>query len=300
MTISSIDKWNVFCQIRGSVPLFWKQDRLWRLKPRLSLDSAADVDAHARALRAHLKDLDKAYIRPLAAAGEAASPVVSEIEGLTKSDASIAIVNLIDKKGPARSLGVMLSSALRRLASRPTSHVSLDALEKQLSKTDRALCTEETYRIPINSKGGNRFAGKANILGIKYLWFDQHYAIAISGGVKAMDQLMHKLKGFIGDPQCAGDVGIPHLGNCLQIDEKGNVVRLQSKIIRTNCIDCLDRTNFAQVSTARCICCGHLIYIPRRRKTPNMLQLYFILVAIRPMVLAVAASGGPPIGPPAR
>lgn len=52
----------------------------------------------------------------------------------------------------------MLSSDLRRLAPRPTSHVSLDDLDKQPSKTDRALRTEETYRIPINDKGENYFA----------------------------------------------------------------------------------------------------------------------------------------------
>jgi hypothetical protein len=153
-------------------------------------------------------------------------------------DTSVALVNLIDKAGPARALGTMMSSALLNLGGK----VASSAEAEDEGPGDRSGCTEERYRVPLF---GRRTADE---LGVSHLWFDQHYAIARLGSVDAMKALYQKLRPFILEPNCSASTGPYSLGNYLQIDHAGNVVRLQLRLIRTNCIDCLDRTNFAQVN----------------------------------------------------
>jgi hypothetical protein len=150
----------------------------------------------------------------------------------------MALVNLIDKTGPTKSLGIMMSSALLSLSERIPIGLQADVEE------DRSRCSEVLYQLPLGRREGNRPPDK---LGLNYLWFDQHYAIARSGGVDAMKELYQKIRPFILESKSTSNSGPSCLGNYFQIDHAGNVVRFQRRLIRTNCIDCLDRTNFAQV-----------------------------------------------------
>ena len=91
-----------FVQIRGSIPIFWSQPETWKLKP--SILPLSDLALHGRALKTHLLDLAKYYVRRFS------SPMVNDESvkalGNSTGQPDIVMVNLIDKSGTQGQLGI--------------------------------------------------------------------------------------------------------------------------------------------------------------------------------------------------
>lgn len=156
---------------------------------------------------------------------------VSRIPG-RGGDGGVAVVNLLDKAGVQLRMGRDLSRALGSIgAQSPGSPPASEEFREELSTED--------FRVP--AAGGSAR--------VRYLWYDYHYNTDHFGMQKA-DSLYWPLREYLEDgielgPGQRG--GGPRRGNFFLSDRDGAVRRLQKGVIRTNCIDCLDRTNVIQV-----------------------------------------------------
>ena len=92
-----------FVQIRGSIPIFWSQPETWKLKP--SILPLSDLALHGRALKTHLLDLAKYYVRRFSS-----SPMTNDESvkafGNSTGQPDIILINLIDKSGTQGQLGI--------------------------------------------------------------------------------------------------------------------------------------------------------------------------------------------------
>lgn len=153
----------------------------------------------------------------------------------------IAIVNLLDKSGMQLKMGSELSTLLANLGSRMEDVSSSPASEKI-----REELTFEEFKMPVDGSSSCR---------LDYLWYDYHFNTNHFGIQKA-NTLYAPLREFLEE---GTDVeknydnetifkALRGCGNYFLSGRNGTVLRLQNGIIRTNCIDCLDRTNVVQVT----------------------------------------------------
>jgi hypothetical protein len=128
---------------------------------------------------------------------------------------SICFVNLIDKKGSQASLGRIWIDAISNISA-PSSPLSLANLDDRSEVTifDRIVLSE-----PAN-------------LTLRYIWWDYHKCLKQFSDLLKLQPSLHT---FI-------------KSNSSFFQQVGKqIVRKQDMIIRTNCVDCLDRTNVMQV-----------------------------------------------------
>ncbi|KAI9363018.1 SacI homology domain-containing protein [Zopfochytrium polystomum] len=170
-----------YVQIRGSIPLFWRQVPNLKYQPPLYIDKSPLLSS---AFRYHFDDLHSRYGRVIA-------------------------VNLINKHGYERRLGEEFAREIQALNSDPKN--------------------------------------------LRYVHFDFHKECSKMRWDRLsllIDELRPELK---------------EQGYFLRVEGKpGNegtrvVQRKQSSVVRTNCIDCLDRTNVVQSVLAREFLCQQLV-----------------------------------------
>eukprot|EP01039_Chlorochromonas_danica_P006469 gene6469-7134_t len=80
----------------------------------------------------------------------------------------------------------------------------------------------------------------------RYLWMDYHYKVK-HDGVKAT---LNKLHGYL-ETALNSDRAFFLMENIKREDKSTFVKRSQTNLIRTNCVDCLDRTNVIQTTVSR-------------------------------------------------
>ena len=204
-----------FTQIRGSIPLYWEQIETWRLKPPISPD--LNLTSQYTPLGTHVSAMCSDYC---------SNGKVGDKGGKSDDDddddvPDMVFVNLIDKKGMQGALGACLSKALKGL--QKNSNINLNRDEKAL--LNRNITTVEISRIQDTL--------------IEHIWFDYHNKCS-GGKTSSLGELMPLL-----DPISIGSDGYLH------INKHGKILKKQNKIIRSNCIDCLDRTNVVQSNIAR-------------------------------------------------
>lgn len=124
----------VSLQVRGSIPLFWRQPSAWQLRPPVFLQptSSHSLQEHATALRTHLCDLVNSYFVPLwstntnngssgckggqgglrCAVGYDHSNAVRNTASVPRRQ-SVFMINLVDKKGVQAQLGVLWHRVLQ-------------------------------------------------------------------------------------------------------------------------------------------------------------------------------------------
>ena len=238
-----------FLQIRGSIPLFWGQPEVWKLKPSIIVER--DLTSHATALKTHLLNIVKSY-RP----------------------ASIYMINLIDKVGTQGELGKWLHAAFDRLQrgdieSFQTYHDVIDQKSAKLLQnianinskidcipmkidripgiSDRSAVTAVDYYCPLNN-AETRFGGSSinSINNIKLIWFDYHKKCKKSN-IDSLKEIHTVMNGKMHSKSIDND---GHGSDYFSFNDK-DLLTLQNNIIRTNCIDCLDRTNVVQSTVAR-------------------------------------------------
>lgn len=211
-----------FDQVRGSLPTFWSQHkRSWLMKPKVKLLTPPEHPTLLKSAGWHFRELHEKYC-----CHGTGSP--NENTGC----GGVAVVNLLDKSGVQFTMGQDLSTLLGRLGQREGNHGRAD------NRQFREEMTEENYAMNIEGHTAKT----------KYLWYDYHYNTDHYGIQKA-NTLYAPLRDYIAGGARLGfnlPRNVPR-GNFFCCDKDGAVLRVQTGVIRTNCIDCLDRTNVVQV-----------------------------------------------------
>lgn len=198
-----------FVQVRGSIPLYWSQPTPWKPKPDIVIDPD---ESSANMLPSQSSAMQK-HIKHLASD-----------YGLScnSNHARLVMVNLVDKKGGQGALGKMWFDMLKVLHGTSLAEGSQHDLE------DRSAITSQEFSIPLAAK-------LVEHVRCKYVWMDYHYQCQHEGAQEAIKKLKS------------------HVQPLLESDDflhssKSKGTKGQQSLIRTNCVDCLDRTNVVQVS----------------------------------------------------
>lgn len=194
--------------MRGSIPLKWKQSRTWMLKPPVEL--LPDTSIQRKFVINHYQSLATQY-------GLLQSPAIS----------SILAINLIDKKGGQGILGMIWRRLMRQIDS---SNESDDSLREAITNHSKSSDHDQIKldRDEINSEDFMMNGCKNSLI-----WFDYHHHCH-GTNVKAIEKLYSYIAKVI---QYDG----------LYVQLEGSLVSNQRRLIRVNCMDCLDRTNVVQV-----------------------------------------------------
>lgn len=211
-------------QTRGSIPLLWSSPaHVTTYRPKVHIET--DPLSQARALRAHVFEQLKIY----SGYDYFSSPprIVDDIwKNVLPCDASakknygsptslLTIINLIDKHGDQGKLGRSLDSVLQAV---------LDIHSVAGAKTENVPNLKET---------------------VNHVWFDFHAECRKEKG--GWDNLKALLNQIESDMDAQGYLSaVPS-----DIDNSFHILRYQKGVLRTNCMDCLDRTNVVQSIIAR-------------------------------------------------
>lgn len=229
-------KLSAFRQIRGSIPLHWSQPETWKFHPPIRLDSSESVDV-STARQEMVKAVQRYCCHSYASSTE------------TSLQPSVFVVNLIDKKGGQRVLGSRWLHALfQAFGTRNRS------LPSTLLNFDRSDLTVMDFVVSTQSGTGKESpkAPSWNTRG-RYVWFDYHYQLKERGVSALQDIHRHVLPalstsrgGFFSfkTPSPSKDSSNPKKN----LHNKEESMSFQRTIVRSNCVDCLDRTNVMQVS----------------------------------------------------
>jgi phosphatidylinositol 4-phosphatase len=216
-----------FTQIRGSIPLFWSQKQLWKLRPDIAVDNN-EPDAHITALQLHLDDLHCNYVY-----NKNRNAIKSHGNKDRLSGPHVIFVNLIDKKGAQGHLGKLLGRSFERI------NTNIRDIENDSNDNNgpRNQMTTEDYRIKVSTQIASK--KEKQTLKLRHVWFDYHSECR-GGNVTALTKLRTSVVTDSTKP-----------GGYFHQRRDGSVVSVQSRVIRTNCIDCLDRTNVVQSTIGR-------------------------------------------------
>ncbi|KAL9190038.1 hypothetical protein ACHAXT_007249 [Thalassiosira profunda] len=202
-------------QTRGSIPLHWSSPAyVTEYRPRVYV--GVDPVAQARGLRDHLLGELWRYSSP--ASGRADGPKQrSRIRAIKDGDAAVetklAMVNLIDKHGDQGRLGTAFDSVLSAV---------LEVYQPETNQKEKGAAVE-----PFLRPGS-----------VEHIWYDFH-AECSGGRWDRLSQLLEQVSPAL-DRQgyfCAVPTGD---------GSNWELRRLQDGVVRTNCMDCLDRTNVVQ------------------------------------------------------
>jgi len=211
-----------YVQVRGSIPLLWSSPVTMKYAPKVRIDS--NVDRHRQAFQRHL-------------------------DGLFKDFDEVLMVNLIDKKKDQGRLGKefednaeyfskQLQGSKRRRdeAGRNLDHGGAQAMASRGGQDDAG-------KDGGSGDASDRSAGAASpaepaLSPLQFLWFDFHKECAKM-------KWNHLSRLF----ERKGDIMLGH--GWFQTDESGRIMQTQRGVVRTNCMDNLDRTNVVQSVIAR-------------------------------------------------
>ena len=171
-------------------------------------------------------------------------------------------MNLIDKHGEQGVLGRLWLDCLRNLSLTCEGGSSISRLGAGAPSEDQNRNHVTVEDFVLNGLQGeqpaaNRVGDAGNKLEstdplrIRYIWFDFHKKCK-GGNVRSMAELYAPLQRYLEGPDAyffaEGIDGVPDGEEGPSgADRSVGTVRLQRGVIRTNCIDCLDRTNVVQV-----------------------------------------------------
>ncbi len=216
-------------QTRGSIPLRWSSPtdvKTYRPRIRIGIDPLAQ----ARALRQHLLEQFSYYV----AVEDDGSRVGPENSSNVAKFAKLVFVNLIDKKKDQGRLGRAFDAVLKAV-------MDVYAVKPQEQEPPLPPRLYDLHSSPPPNKESNRKPIE-EMLGdpkaVDHIWFDFHAEVK-DGRWDRLTSLLNDLQPTLLDhgyflavaPNSTSDWSIQHL---------------QKAIIRTNCMDCLDRTNVVQ------------------------------------------------------
>ncbi|KAL7578756.1 hypothetical protein ACA910_015987 [Epithemia clementina (nom. ined.)] len=257
-------------QVRGSIPLHWSSPtdiKTYRPKVRIGTDPLAQ----ARALRQHLLDQISRYIivNDQGNAGACSEDIeavkinggvavkinggvgnVLPADGKTAATASsttaqprnhpgLLLLNLVDKKDDQGRLGRAMDSVLQAV---------LDVYQTRQLYDTESIGDSTT----ISAVEDNHHHLNSNM--IHHEWFDFHAQVKGGHWDDRLQSLLQDLKPILDEQSYFRASYHASRNNAYNNDDSsGNwqIERLQNGVIRTNCMDCLDRTNVVQGLFAR-------------------------------------------------
>lgn len=255
-----------YVQTRGSIPLRWSSPTdIKTYRPRVRIGT--DPIAQARALYNHIVDQLQRYCieRPPHIGtndnsneddlkGRSKSNAKSSNQKLNRNDSSslplLLLVNLIDKKSDQGRLGRALDAVLQAV---------LDVVSTTEQRVD------SSFYYPIK------------LMNVQHLWYDFHAEVKNGRWDRLsilLDQVIPTLlnHGYFqaSANHCnSGSSTTRHNGMSFRID------KLQNGVIRTNCMDCLDRTNVVQSIFSRYILFQQISHLKNQFPTPLSYKVAF-------------------------
>ncbi len=225
--------------------MHWSQPQPWKVKPDIVLSSSSsssagtgdndnpgvfdpqDITHHAQAVECHLLSLASAY-----ALGDGAGQRGQRAKGQPR----LYLVNLIDKKGDQGMLGRLWHMVLLALHKK-------NALASEVAAKDdwedRGQVSCQDLEAALPGAGAS-----PDLLPIRYIWMDYHYTCKHEGVEASMRKLYASLEAALLSSAA-------FFLSCPDEEQSRPRRHIQQSLIRTNCIDCLDRTNVAQVGRGR-------------------------------------------------
>ncbi|CAM9886247.1 unnamed protein product, partial [Phaeothamnion confervicola] len=220
-------------QVRGSIPLFWSSPVNLKYHPPVRIGD--DAARTAAALRLHALALLGRY-----------GGGYNDFGGHSDGRGGVVLVNLVDKKSDQGRLGEALDSALTALRedaaadAPPGKGGSAASGGKGLPRgADGVAVTAagaEEAAAAAKAAAARRWERQAASL--RHVWFDFHEECR-GGRVENLGKLLAAVNGDLASH------------GFLHIAANGTVLQTQSGVVRTNCMDCLDRTNVVQSLFAR-------------------------------------------------
>jgi len=225
-------------QTRGSIPLRWSSPAdVKTYRPRVLIGT--DPLAQARALRNHLDEQMRLYSTPSLRDQWNNPP-----SPLKKESVKLSFVNLIDKHSDQGRLGRAFDSVLRAV---------LDVYSHGPSTNEDGDSDIENASVTVMSSSSSSSSSSSAISplasdvslsegAVEHVWFDFH-AECKGGRWDKLESLLRELTPVL-DKQgyfCAvptSSSGDAHSG--------WQILSVQNGVVRTNCMDCLDRTNVVQ------------------------------------------------------
>ena len=230
-------------QVRGSIPLRWSSPAdVKTYAPRVVIGT--DPLAQARAVRLHVVDQLEHYTLNSNHYDEI--KLINDNNNIAKGDrsssdvADIIFLNLVDKHSDQGRLGRAFDAVLKAVVDVHGSRSS------SIDKPAEDCLTETVYS---NDKATDPSATRNDEIGpnsIKHVWYDFHAEVK-HGRWDRLGLLLEELQ-----PSLTSHGYFLSRAPCIDIhqQEKSNskwsIQRLQNAVVRTNCMDCLDRTNVVQ------------------------------------------------------
>ncbi|KAH8739206.1 hypothetical protein FG386_003584 [Cryptosporidium ryanae] len=229
-----------YLQYRGSIPFVWKQNPNLEKTPPVEIYS--NKERQQKIVNRHFRELSKKYCNQLSENDNNFNFVFDDKRIINSSNGRVLVANLIDKKRHELVLGT--------------------EFEKYVNNLDVNDICEEKFNVL-----GDGYSGDASKIGkitndVKFCWFDFHSECSKMRWENLSFLVNNLIK--IG----LDDIGFTSLEIRLNFQEsdyspiygiiQGNynkdsqdefkliVNSIQNGICRTNCIDCLDRTNVVQ------------------------------------------------------
>ncbi|OAA62904.1 phosphoinositide phosphatase [Niveomyces insectorum RCEF 264] len=210
-----------YVQTRGSVPVFWSEINNLKYTPRLEVrGDARGIEAALPAARAHLAEQIRIY-------------------------GDNYLVNLVNQKGRERRIKEAYERMVENVVSMPP---------KETVQGDR-ITSEKFHTIEGSASAGSKSGGVNSpnpFDRVHYIYFDFHSetkGMRLDRARLLLDQMHDALLAqqyFRAADMPAGGAGAFTAGG-----GRLEARNLQTSVVRTNCMDCLDRTNVVQSMLAR-------------------------------------------------
>lgn len=196
-------------QVRGSIPLLWSQPNSWQFVPQIKINTS-NVERHKKYFLSHIVALSSRYL-----------------DHSRSKQKLMTVINLIDKKGDQGRLGRLFSQ------------VFMSVFTSSSSGFNNQFCMDNVMnRSEISHFKGNLSLpshwSAASLEG-QYFWMDYHYRCR-KNNMTSLKDLFRIFRW-----------GERKISLSLSYFDSNRRHISPSHIIRTNCIDCLDRTNVVQV-----------------------------------------------------
>lgn len=246
-----------FVQTRGSIPLIWSSPANVReYAPRVQI--ATNPLDQARSLRAHLLEQILLYTPLLLPNKDHRSstssheyrkrhpPMASDAKYMykfkevsTKIPEKVMFVNLVDKKKDQGRLGKAFDSVLQAI-------IDIHGEDDTVQTTDFSSFSENandhSFTFDHNIVGNHTTTPTIPRGSVRHIWYDFH-AECKGGKWNRLKTLLDML--YPGLDSHRYFSASPIIDNNMSL-VSWNIASVQTGIVRTNCMDCLDRTNVVQ------------------------------------------------------
>ena len=236
-------------QVRGSIPLFFSQSP-YSLRPRPVL--LLSEEANAAAMRRHFVDLQCRYAGPVhavnlvgkagpeAVVGDRFGQLVAKLNSASASspDHNSATSPLPSSSPPSPSPSRSPSSSSPSPSPSPPSPSPSPPSSSSSSSSASLSPAPASPTSATSAPAAATPTGDGRVERVGWTWFDFH-AECRGMRFEHVGRLFAEIGGVLDD-----DIGFTE-------ERAGTLVRRQRGVLRTNCMDCLDRTNVVQSAAAR-------------------------------------------------